>query len=40
MAAGGFPLDDTDATLNALQDMMPIKVRRYTLWFVLIDVAA
>ena len=46
MAAGGlpvsghFPLDDTDAALAALEDMMPIHVRRYTPWFVSINVAA
>ncbi len=46
MAAGGlpvsghFPLDDTDAALTALEDMMPIHVRRYTPWFVSINVAA
>ncbi|CUI64787.1 fec operon regulator FecR [Achromobacter xylosoxidans] len=46
MAAGGlpvsghFPLDDTDAALDALQDQMPIHVRRYTPWFVSINVAA
>ncbi len=46
MAAGGlpvsghFPLDDTDAALSTLQDMMPIQVRRYTPWFVSINVAA
>lgn len=46
MAAGGlpvsghFPLDDTDAALASLEDMMPIHVRRYTPWFVSINVAA
>ncbi len=46
MAAGGlpvsghFPLDDTDAALDTLRDMMPINVRRFTPWFVSINVAA
>ena len=46
MAAGGlpvsghFPLDDTDAALDSLQDLMPIQVRRFTPWFVSISVAA
>ncbi|KGD99722.1 iron dicitrate transport regulator FecR [Achromobacter sp. RTa] len=46
MAAGGlpvsghFPLDDTDAALDTLRDMMPIQVRRFTPWFVSINVAA
>jgi transmembrane sensor len=45
MAAGGlpvsghFPLDDTDAALDTLKDMMPIHVRRFTPWFVSINVA-
>lgn len=45
MAAGGlpvsghFPLDDTDAALDSLRDMMPIHVRRFTPWFVSINVA-
>lgn len=45
MAAGGlpvyghFPLDNTDAALSALQESMPIEVRRYTPWFVSINVA-
>ncbi|WMD23632.1 FecR domain-containing protein [Achromobacter seleniivolatilans] len=45
MAAGGlpvsghFPLDDTNAALDTLQDMMPIHVRRFTPWFVSINVA-
>jgi transmembrane sensor len=44
MAAGGlpvtgqFPLDDTDAALDALMRSMPINVRRLTPWFVSIDV--
>ncbi|MDR6600463.1 transmembrane sensor [Achromobacter deleyi] len=46
MAAGGlpvsghFPLDDTNAALDTLEDMMPISVRRFTPWFVSINVAA
>lgn len=46
MAAGGlpvsghFPLDDTDAALDSLQNQMPIQVRRLTPWFVSINVAA
>jgi transmembrane sensor len=46
MAAGGlpvsghFPLDDTNAALATLEDMMPISVRRFTPWFVSINVAA
>ncbi|CUI87349.1 FecR domain-containing protein [Achromobacter aegrifaciens] len=45
MAAGGlpvsghFPLDDTDAALDTLRDIMPIHVRRFTPWFVSISVA-
>ncbi|HCQ47934.1 MAG TPA: iron dicitrate transport regulator FecR [Achromobacter sp.] len=45
MAAGGlpvsghFPLDDTNAALDTLQEMMPIHVRRFTPWFVSINVA-
>lgn len=45
MAAGGlpvsghFPLDDTDAALDSLQALMPIRVRRFTPWFVSINVA-
>lgn len=44
MAAGGlpvnghFPLDDTDAALSALQNSMPIQVRRITPWYVSINV--
>lgn len=44
MAAGGlpvtgqFPLDDTDATLDTLEQNVPINVRRYTPWLVTIDV--
>lgn len=44
MAAGGlpvsgmYPLDDPDATLAALQQTMPIDVRRMTPWFVSIHV--
>jgi transmembrane sensor len=44
MAAGGllvtgqFPLDDTDATLNALEQTMPVSIRRMTPWVVMIDV--
>lgn len=45
MAAGGlpvsghFPLDDTDAALRSLQESMPIHIRRYTPWYVSINVA-
>lgn len=45
MAAGGlpvsgtFPLDDSDATLVALQASVPIRVTRLTPWFVSIGVA-
>jgi transmembrane sensor len=44
MAAGGllvtgqFPLDDTDATLTALEQTMPVVIRRITPWLVTIDV--
>lgn len=44
MAAGGlpvrgsYPLDDTDAALRALENSMPINVRRFTPWFVSIGV--
>jgi transmembrane sensor len=44
MAAGGlpvtgqFPLDDTDAALDALERTMPVTVRRVTPWFVTLDV--
>jgi transmembrane sensor len=35
---GQFPLDDTDATLDALARTMPITVSQYTPWFVSIGV--
>jgi transmembrane sensor len=44
VAAGGlpvtgqFPLDDTDATLDTLEQSMPVSVRRFTPWLVSIDV--
>ncbi|KAG0735494.1 hypothetical protein G6F24_018687 [Rhizopus arrhizus] len=38
--SGHFPLDDTNAALATLEDMMPISVRRFTPWFVSINVAA
>jgi transmembrane sensor len=46
MAAGGllvtgqFPLDDSEATLNALEQSMPVSIRRITPWLVTIDVAS
>lgn len=46
MAAGGlpvsgrFPLDDVSATLRSLEAGMPITVRRYTPWFISIDVSS
>ncbi|ANN77352.1 FecR family protein [Bordetella flabilis] len=46
MAAGGllvtgqFPLDDTDATLKALEQSVPVVIRRITPWLVTIDVVS
>jgi transmembrane sensor len=38
LVTGQFPLDDTDATLNTLEQSMPVSVRRITPWLVTIDV--
>ncbi|AZY49421.1 FecR domain-containing protein [Bordetella avium] len=46
MAAGGlpvtgmYPLDDSDAALQALSERMPIAIQRLTPWFVAIDIAS
>lgn len=38
--SGNYSLDDTDATLQALETAMPIQVRRFTPWFVSIEVSS
>ncbi|MBK5439839.1 FecR family protein [Pseudomonas sp. TH32] len=34
--SGSFPLDNTDAALNALQTSLPIRLQRFTDWLVLV----